>query len=273
MEYAARMDDEALRGHYASGYERRRLSEGSSRIEFARTKELLERFLPEAPATVLDVGGGPGDYAAWLAGRGYGVHLVDALALHVDQATNLARENQHPFTTAVGDARDLDQDDASFDAVLMLGPLYHLTDRVDRVRALAEGHRVVRPAGVVLAAGISRFAALLDGLVNGWLGDPAFDAVVDGELRDGQHRNPTGHPEWFTTAFFHHPDELRAECEEAALTVEGIYGIEGPGWLLWQDLWDDASGQENILRVARALEHEPSVVGTSSHLLAVTHRL
>jgi len=85
------MDDGAIREHYGTGYERERLGGGSSRIEFARTKELLRRFLPPAPATILDVGGGPGIYAVWLADEGYQVHLVDALPLHVEEAAAAAR--------------------------------------------------------------------------------------------------------------------------------------------------------------------------------------
>jgi hypothetical protein len=79
-------------------------------------------------------------------------------------------------------------------AILMFGPLYHITERAERIRALSEAKRVVRPEGILAAAAISRFASLLDGLVSGWLGDPAFDAIVDRDLAEGQHRNPTSRP-------------------------------------------------------------------------------
>src|SRR5512132_2538719 len=131
------MSDETFPGRYGTGYERERLAEGSSRIEFARTKELLRRFLPSAPATILDVGGGPGVYAAWLSDEGYQVHLVDVVPLHVEQATATAQGRDPSFTVELGDARSLVQDDSSYDAVLMLGPLYHITEREERVRALA----------------------------------------------------------------------------------------------------------------------------------------
>jgi SAM-dependent methyltransferase len=265
------MSDETFPEHYGTGYERERLAEGSSRIEFARTKELLRRFLPSAPATILDVGGGPGVYAAWLSDEGYQVHLVDVVPLHVEQANAAAQGRDSPFTAELGDARSLVQDDSSCDAVLMLGPLYHITEREERVRALAEAKRVVRPGGMVAAAAISRFASLLDGLLSGWLGDPAFDAIVERDLSEGQHRNPTGRLEWFTTAFFHHPDELRTEVEDAGLQFDGLFGIEGPGWLLWQR-WDESRGREDILYAARALEQEESLIGASAHLLVITRK-
>ena len=158
-----RLDPE-IAAHYAGVSEQRRL-EGWS-LERVRTWELLSRHLPAPPAVVLDVGGAAGVYALPLAGRGYQVHLVDPMARHVEQALRAAGEQPAaPLASAtVGDARQLDRPDASVDAVLLLGPLYHLTDRADRIRALTEARRVLRPGGVLAAAAISRFASTLDGL-------------------------------------------------------------------------------------------------------------
>jgi SAM-dependent methyltransferase len=263
--------DRHLLSHYGTGVERARLEGGGSRIEFARTKELLERHLPAAPARVLDVGGGPGAYAGWLAASGYAVHLIDPVPLHVEQAASLAAGSEQGFTAALGDARVLEEPDASYDAVLLLGPLYHLTNRDERVRALAEARRVARPGGLVAAAAISRFASLLDGLRSGYLGSPIFDSIVERDLREGQHRNPGEGTEFFTTAYFHRPDEFEDEVRDADLEVAGIFGVEGPGWLLWE-LWDDPRGRENILKVARAVEREPTLLAVSGHLLAVARR-
>jgi hypothetical protein len=129
---------------------------------------------------------------------------------------------------------------------------------------------VLRPGGLVAGAAISRFASLLDGLYGGYLSDPKFWPVVERDLEEGQHRSPQSPGELpiFTTAYFHRPEELRAEVEEAGFDVEDVFGIEGPGWLL-VDRWEDEEARENILRVARAVEREPTVIGTSSHLLAV----
>ena len=265
------MEERSILEHYASGSERDRLAGGTSRIKFARTKELLQRVLPGPPANVLDVGGGPGAYASWLAGLGYRVHLVDPVPLHVEQATETARGSTEPYTAAVGDARRLDHEDGSFDAVLMLGPLYHLTERSDRVGALAEARRVVRPRGMVAGAAISRFASLFDGLASGFLGDPAFDGIVERDLLDGQHRNPTDRTEWFTTAYFHHPDELPREMRDAGLVPDSVLGIEGPGWLV-RDAWDDPARRDHVLRAARAVEAEPTLLGLSAHLLVVGRR-
>src|SRR5262245_54108334 len=196
-----------MTAHYDAGLERDRLEQGPGRLERARTAEIVERFFPPAPAVVLDVGGGAGAYACPLARRGYEVHLIDAVPLHVEQAREAsARQPESPLAgAAVGDARRIDHADGSADAVLLLGPLYHLTDRGDRLAAWREARRVLRPGGVVLAAAISRFASTLDGLRRGLFDDPVFARLAEQDLRDGQHRNPTGDPRYFTTTYFHLP--------------------------------------------------------------------
>ncbi len=146
-----------------------------------------------------------------------------------------------------------------------------LAERGDRVRALSEARRVVRNGGLVAAAAISRFASLLDGLTQRFLGDPVFSEIVDRDLADGQHRNPTDHPAWFTTAYFHHPHELPVEVAAAGLRFEALLGLEGPGWLL-PHLWEDPQGREDVLRAARAVEREPTLSGLRAHLLAVAYR-
>src|SRR5215510_9288668 len=164
MSDAARDADEVA-AYYAQGLERERLDGSAGALELVRTQLLLERYLPAPPAVVADVGGGPGRYAVWLAERGYRVHLIDPVPLHVEQARAAAGRPGAALAGAeVGDARALRLPDASADAVLLLGPLYHLPERADRLRAPAEARRVCRQGGVVIAAAISRFASTLDGL-------------------------------------------------------------------------------------------------------------
>jgi ubiquinone/menaquinone biosynthesis C-methylase UbiE len=180
---------------YERGDEAGRL-ESLGRLEFARTMELLERFLPPVHAVVLDVGGGAGAYALPLARRGYKIHLMDPIALHLEQA--LAAAEADPAaelaSARIGDARALPQADASVDVVLLLGPLYHLTEAAQRERALGEALRVLRPGGVLAAVGISRFASTLHGILRGFLLDPAFEPLVAPDVAKGQHRNPDDHP-------------------------------------------------------------------------------
>jgi hypothetical protein len=130
---------------------------------------------------------------------------------------------------------------------------------------------VLKPGGRLFAAAISRWASALDGLARDLFQDPRFAAIVEQDLRNGQHRNPTERLDYFTTAYFHHPDQLRSEVEDAGLVVEQVYGIEGPGWIL-PDVTTrlaDPDQREVLLQVARWLESEPGILGVSAHLLVV----
>src|SRR4051794_29018054 len=202
-----RDENREVAAFYARGLEQDRLSAGRGALELLRTQQLLERHLPAAPAVLADVGGGPGRYALWLAGRGYQVHLIDPVSLHVEQAREASQSSSTSVLASaqVGDARELPFTDASMDAVLLLGPLYHLCEGADRLQALAEARRVCRPGGIIVAAGISRFASTLDGLRGDYLEDPGFAAIAAGERQGGGDRNPTRHPAYFTTPFFPPP--------------------------------------------------------------------
>ncbi|HEY7147473.1 MAG TPA: class I SAM-dependent methyltransferase [Streptosporangiaceae bacterium] len=258
------IDAEVL-AHYAEGREHDRLT-GRPSLELVRTQVLLERYLPAPPARVLDVGGGSGVHASWLAGRGYQVHLVDPVPLHLEQAASASG-----FSVARGDARNLAEADSSYDAVLLLGPLYHLTERPGRLRALAEASRVVRPGGVVAAAAISRYASTFDGFFAGFADRPGFPGALAQTLSTGQHRNPRRDPDLFTTAYFHTRDDLAQEVGESGLRLTAVLPVEGP--LHWapgiRDRLADPAGRQLILDVLARVEQDPAMAGATAHLLAV----
>lgn len=263
--------DPAIKAYYDAAPEETRLEHGAFQLEGLRTRELIVRHIPQPPAEVLDVGGGAGAYAFWLADLGYHVRLLDATERLIAVARDRdAHARAHLRSCGVADARALPQASDMADVVLLLGPLYHLVRADDRHAALAEAKRVLKPDGVLIAAAISRWASALDGLSRELLSDAAFERIVERDLIDGQHRNPTNELGYFTTAYFHRPDELRGELAGAGFDVEALYGIEGPGWLLPDlvDRWND-TGREILLKVARALESEPAVTGVSAHLLVV----
>jgi SAM-dependent methyltransferase len=267
--------DEAIAHYYDRAPEEARLQQGPFQLEEARTRELIERFAPPPPGIVVDVGGAAGAYALWLARKGYSVHLVDAAPRLVAEAERRSAAAEHPLLSCrIGDARSLDVPSDTADLVLLLGPLYHLTDARDRARALHEAARVLRPGGWLFAAAISRWASALDGLSRDLLRDPRFGQIVEQDVRDGQHRNPTDRMDYFTTAYFHRPEELADEVRAAGLSLNGVYGLEGPGWIL-PDVSERVANAEQraaLLHVARLLEREPSIVGVSAHLLAVAQR-
>jgi ubiquinone/menaquinone biosynthesis C-methylase UbiE len=265
-----------IRSFYEQYDESNRLAASVFRLEYTRTREILQRYLPQPPAVILDVGGGPGVYACWLAQCGYDVHLIDPVPLHLEQARQRsAQQPDHPIATFTpGDARRLDFAENSADVVLLLGPLYHLTARDDRILALREVRRVLRPGGVLCAAIISRFASALDGLFQGLLHDPAFAAIIENDLHDGQHRNPTGSLMYFTESYFHRPEELAEEISQAGLQHERTVAIEGIGWLLqnFEEWWQDEMHRANLLEIIRRLESESSLLGASAHLMGIARK-
>jgi SAM-dependent methyltransferase len=274
-EAAPKEFDPVISDYYERAPEEVRLKQGPFQLEEVRTRELIQRFALPPPGVVLDIGGAAGAYALWLAEAGYSVHLLDRVPRLVAEARRRsAAAARSLLSCRVVDARALDVPAETADAVLLLGPLYHLTDPGDRARALQEAARVLKPGGRLFAGAISRWASAFDGLARDLMPDPRFARIVEQDLRNGQHRNPTERLDYFTTAYFHHPEELAAEVLATGLALEGVYGLEGPGWILPDvaERMAHAERRETLLRVARMLETEPLVVGSSAHFLAVAQR-
>jgi ubiquinone/menaquinone biosynthesis C-methylase UbiE len=262
-----------IKQYYEMGLEVGRLSGAEGELEFIRTQEILRRYLPNTPAVILDVGGGPGAYSCWLATEGFDVHLIDPIPLHLEQAKQASdRQPEAPVRSiTLGDARNLHNLDSYADVILLLGPLYHLTERIDRISALKEAHRVLKRNGLLVAVGISRFASTFAGLIDGYFGDANFVEIAKRDLTDGQHKNPTAKPGYFTTSFFHHPSVLEQEVQEAGFAVEKTLAIES-GAIFLQDLeqqWNNPIRRERILEAIRWLEDEPSTIGVTGHIAAI----
>jgi SAM-dependent methyltransferase len=254
--------DPEILAYYDRGKEASRLRQGVGRLEFWRTQDILRRVLPTPRGRLLDVGGGCGVHASWLAADGWEVVLVDPVPSHVASASSLV-------TAFVGDARSLSFADASAEVVLLLGPLYHLTDPADRLAALAEAVRVVRPGGTVVVATINRHAALHDQLNRGGWFEPRRRDRLEATGATGIVHSGGD----FTTAYLHHPAEIASEMAAAGLAVSGQYGVEGAVGLMGgvDTYLDDPAKREAVLDALRIVESDPALLGVSSHLLTVAH--
>lgn len=267
------LDDEVLH-YYNEGMEQDRLADPRRSIEFLRTMHILGRHLPPPPAKILDVGGGPGRYALALAEAGYTVTLIDPVPLHLDQARAASTKADCPLAEiAEGDARNLGEwPDRSFDAVLLLGPLYHLVKATDRARAWTEACRVTRDGGRVVAVGVSRYYTSWEMLSKNKLDLPGAEALLERHVSSGQHRNPSqDYGQLWTTAYLHDPDELAAEAAAARCRLIALLAVEGPAKLL-PDLAERIQhpvGRGQVMRALERLEYLPTVLGTSEHVLAV----
>ena len=252
--------DARIQVYYAEQFEEaERLTTRSAqgRLEPERTQELVAARVP-AGSRILDVGGATGVHAALLAAAGHAVTLLDPVPAQVEAA-----RRHGGFEAYVGDARDLPCPDASYDAALLLGPLYHLAARTDRLRALAEARRVVRPGGWVFAAAIPRLARL----VTMGLAETDRPTAADLGALLG-HGAPTG---WgrFPGAHFHTAAELEDELAAAGLVEVEVCALEGPdGLALERVAGVDEEVHQAALRVVRAVGHLPGVRDLSNHLLA-----
>lgn len=239
------------------------------RLEYLRTREILESVL-QPRSRVLDVGGGTGIHARWLAENEHVVTLIDPVPEQVEIADRISG-----VSARVGDARELDVPDASVDAVLLLGPLYHLVERSDRVQTLCEAGRVVRPGGFVIGAVIPRQGVIVDMAAHARL-NADTEKRLGPVLQTGRHDPTLG----FTSAYFHALDEIAAEFAGAGLVSVSadrpgadILAVEGVGvHLLPNNEPVEPELFDSVMRLARATQDDPELFAGSSHLLGVARR-
>lgn len=273
--------DEDVLVKYNAGIEKGRLHNDLGLIEFERTKEILKQTLPLPPAVIYDIGGGYGEYSFWLASLGYEVYLYDIAEQNIEMAKDLAKEySANLKTMEVADARSINRPDESAEAVLFFGPLYHIVDYDERQLALKECRRLLRPDGLLYTAAITRYATTLwavttYGTKHHLLDEPGFYSMIEHEIKTGQHiKNPSSSYRGMGRSYFHLPDELKTEIEAAGFIETDVRGIIGPAWLApnLDEVWKDETKRESIMRVVRICEKEESIMGLSTHLLAISRK-
>lgn len=188
---------------YDSGAEEEWLRLERHPAEFAITVSYLERYV-QPGERVLDLGGGPGRYSLWLAERGCRVTLCDLSEGNVRFAQAKAAERGLPLRALTGDARQADSLlEGPFDHVLLMGPLYHLLEEADRLRAVEASLNLLKPGGCLFAAFINSFAGLIYDLQ-----DPARLLQEDPEYLRQMVEDRPFRGMAFTQAYFARPKEI-----------------------------------------------------------------
>jgi ubiquinone/menaquinone biosynthesis C-methylase UbiE len=270
------MDRNKIKDFYAHEIEADRLETEAFKLEGIRTKEIIERYLQKNNLNILDIGGGAGYYSFWLQEKGHNITLVDLSQKNIDLARKHAESSGIILNKIEeGDAVNLSFSNDQFDVVLLLGPLYHLTDRAERIMALAEAGRVLKPGGILLSAVISRYASLFDGFQRDLVLDDQFYKILRNDLNTGIHQNKTDNLEYFTTAYLHTPKEIIAEIAESGLQFEKLIAIESFGWIVrnFKEKQNDPAYMEKLLGTIRIVEENEDLIAMSPHIMAVCLKL
>ena len=267
---------------YNNGAEIGRLERGLGIVEFHRTKEILSRYIDKG-MVIYDIGGGIGMYAAWLAKKGNEVHLIELAENAVEYAkANIMQDCR--FVAETGNALQVNRSDESADVVLLMGPLYHLRDREERLQALREALRMLKKGGLLVAAGISKFSSMTwalsvygekknENLVE-FLDDPVFFNMIKSEMTTGDHIRPKEYPKFIAEAYFTISEEMKSEIAEVGFVVDKTIAVEGCIWFTphLQEKWTDEASRERLLDLVRMTETEPEMMGMSPHFLVVARK-
>ena len=262
---------------YNNGAEIGRLERGLGIVEFHRTKEILSRYV-DGGKVIYDIGGGIGMYAAWLARKGNEVHLIELAENAVEYAKANMMKDCH-FIAETGNALQVNRPDGSADVVLLMGPLYHLRDRGDRLQSLREARRVLKKGGLLVAAGISKFSSMtwalsVYGEKNDFIDDPVFFNMIRGEMTTGDHIRPAEYPRFIVESYFTTSEEMKSEIDEVGFAVEKAVAVEGCIWFTphLAEKWEDEASRERLLEIVRITESEPEMMGMSPHFLVIAKK-
>lgn len=260
---------------YNNGAEINRLEQGLGIIEFYRSKEIISAYLKQN-LVVYDIGGGIGKYSPWLAENGHNTTLIEL----APNAVEYAKTHQTvSYNAEVGDARSINKPDESADIVLLMGPLYHLQNEVDRNKALSEAYRVLKKGGLLFAAGISKFSSTTWALSvygNGcdFIDDDIYLDMLKCELHTGEHHRPKEYPFIIANAYFHTIDKLRNEISSNGFYIINSHAVEGCIWFTpkLEEKWSDENSRNRLLEIIHLTEHEDTLMGMSPHIMVVARK-
>lgn len=280
------IDSTVLAG-YNAGIERDRLRKGIGILEFERTKEILLEKLPKAPAVIYDIGGAYGEYSWWLASRGYKVYLFDIAETNIRMSEELAAE--YPGTAlksaAVCDARSIPYPDKSADAILLMGPLYSITEYEERILALKECFRLLKDDGVLFSAALTPYSVLVSRLAvyheddsekRRELDDPAVISAIEMALEDGCFINPERRivRHGLGSSHLHTAKALREELSCGGFDTLSVHGVMGGAWLApnLDELLEHEDTRELLFKTIRMMDTHEEIIGLSGHMLAVSRK-
>jgi len=237
-------------------------------LEFARSKNIISRYLFSEGMEIADVGGGTGPYSFWLAGLGHKTHLLDITDKHIEIAKQKNAQTQEPqaqlASCICGDARKLPYQNESMDLVLIMGALYHLQNPYSRAMCLREAFRVLKHGGHVLCTAINRYNILVATLK--WNLSHVYEFAKIKEIIE------TGNVDGFTfpQAYFHTPNEIMNELAIAGFYNTHVIAVEGIAAALFDySLPTDESEANRLLQHIEMVESTPDLMGATRNMIAI----
>lgn len=267
------MIDPEINDFYEESSEFDRLKYGLGPLELERNKELILRHLSNTPSTIIDLGGGPGVYASWLAELGHSVILIDPVKKHIEQSKKTSKSQTKHFECLLGDASKIDYPNNSADLIIVHGPLYHLQDAEDRLSALRECHRKLKPGGLIMAWAITHTASTMVAMIQGILNTHEIYEMCLEELSSGIHEAPENMPGVLAKAFYHRPGQLKDEILEAGFHHINTLPVEGMIWLdkNYFNTRSNEKDKKRMMALLKKTETDPDLLAFSPHIVAIAH--
>jgi len=267
---------DAVRNYYDEDVatEWERLAKPYRRLELVSTLKLIDEFFPPG-CHVADIGGGRGRYTIELLQRGYEVSLFDLSTRAIDFAKRSLKElNLSVDRVETADACNLDiLPPQAFDAALELGPMYHIVEEEDRLKALSELHRILKPGAPAIVGYINPWGLLRSGLTefpNLYADEPLIRQLFETFIQ-------TGEQSAFTEAVFMSPTQAMAELRSCGFAVECRAGVEGCASGALEQVTalaeSDPAGYEVLARLVADSSTHPAFRDCTEHLHVVVRKI
>jgi len=254
---------------YNNASEETRLEKGMGVFEIERIKSLIEKYLSTTSSKILDVGGGTGKYSEWLAQKGHTVHLVEPVIKHLQIAEFRSKKLKNKFSVHLGESRKLEFPNNYADLIILHGPLYHLQKKENRDLSIKEAKRVLKNNGIILGFAINYTASTVVGLLNGLIHKKSFFELCKNELTTGIHNPPDDFPWLLAEAYYHKPEQLKAEFINQDLTYLNTYAVEGMAWLdkdFFVNMLNDKK-RKNLIELLQITENDSYILPFSPHMM------
>ena len=184
----------------------------------------------------------------------------------------------------VCDARTIPRPEKSADVILLMGPLYSITEYEERIFAIKESYRLLKDGGILFSAALTPYSVLIPRIVTYHeddtkkgmeLDNPAVMSIIERALIDGCYINPEKKiANGLGSSHLHTAKALREELMDGGFTTTTVHGVMGGAWLApnLNELLENEETRNVLMKTVRMLDTHEEIIGLSGHLLAVSSK-